>query len=107
MWTLIIITIAFSGALSGASSSTAYLDFTDQSKCEAAATAIGAPAWIRITPVELALRRRLAATASSPDACSVEGPFTGAAELWAPGSNEELSRALDRHDVVHAVAIPV
>ena len=44
MWTLIIITIAFSGALSGASSSIAYLDFTDQSKCEAAATAIGAPA---------------------------------------------------------------
>ena len=42
--------IAFSGALSGASSSTAYLDFTDQSKCEAAATAIGAPNWIRITP---------------------------------------------------------
>ena len=36
MWTLIIITITFSGALSGASSSTAYLDFTDQSKCEAA-----------------------------------------------------------------------
>ena len=50
MWTLIIITIAFSGALSGASSSTAYLDFADQSKCEAAATAIGAPDWIRITP---------------------------------------------------------
>jgi hypothetical protein len=50
MWTLIIITIAFSGALSGASSSIAYLDFTDQSKCEAAATAIGAPDWIRITP---------------------------------------------------------
>ena len=50
MWTLIVITIAFSGALSGASSSTAYLDFTDQSKCEAAATAIGAPDWIRITP---------------------------------------------------------
>jgi len=50
MWTLIIITITFSGALSGASSSTAYLDFTDQSKCEAAATAIGAPNWIRITP---------------------------------------------------------
>jgi hypothetical protein len=50
MWTLIIITIAFSGALSGASSSTAYLDFTDQSKCEAAATAIGTPNWIRITP---------------------------------------------------------
>jgi hypothetical protein len=40
MWTLIIITIAFSGALSGASSSTAYLDFADQSKCEAAAIAI-------------------------------------------------------------------
>jgi hypothetical protein len=50
MWTLIVITIAFSGALSGASSSIAYLDFTDQSKCEAAATAIGAPDWIRITP---------------------------------------------------------
>jgi hypothetical protein len=50
MWTLIIITIAFSGALSGASSSTAYLDFADQSKCEAAATAIGAPDWIRISP---------------------------------------------------------
>ena len=50
MWTLIIITIAFSGALSGASSSTAYLDFPDQSRCEAAATAIGAPDWIRITP---------------------------------------------------------
>jgi hypothetical protein len=50
MWTLIIITIAFSGALSGASSSIAYLDFPDQSKCEAAATAIGAPGWIRITP---------------------------------------------------------
>jgi len=50
MWTLIIITIAFSGALSGASSSTAYLDFPDQSKCETAATAIGAPNWIRITP---------------------------------------------------------
>ena len=50
MWTLIIITIAFSGALSGASSSTAYLDFPDQSKCEAAATAIGAPDWIRISP---------------------------------------------------------
>ena len=50
MWTLVIITIAFSGALSGASSSTAYLDFPDQSRCEAAATAIGAPDWIRITP---------------------------------------------------------
>jgi hypothetical protein len=76
MWTLIIITIAFSGALSGASSSTAYLDFADQSKCEAAATAIGAPDWIRITPkkppVALSNRRRLAATSSSPDACSVE-----------------------------------
>jgi hypothetical protein len=50
MWTLIIITIAFSGALSGASSSIAYLDFPDQSRCEAAATAIGAPDWIRIIP---------------------------------------------------------
>jgi len=50
MWTLIIITITFSGALSGASSSTVYLDFPDQSKCEAAATAIGTPSWIRITP---------------------------------------------------------
>ena len=81
MWTLIIITIAFSGALSGASSSIAYLDFTDQSKCEAAATAIGAPDWIRVSPqkppVALSNRRRLAATSSSPDACSVEGPFTG------------------------------
>src|SRR5262249_33503770 len=56
----------------------AYLDFPDQSKCEAAATAIGAPDWIRITPkkppVALSNRRRLAATSSSPDACSVEGP---------------------------------
>ena len=26
------------------------LDFPDQSKCEAAATAIGTPGWIRITP---------------------------------------------------------
>jgi hypothetical protein len=50
MWTLVIITIAFSGALSGASSSTSYLDFPDQSKCEAAATAIGAPDWTRIIP---------------------------------------------------------
>jgi hypothetical protein len=50
MWTLVIITIAFTGALSGASSSTSYLDFPDQLKCEAAAIAIGAPDWIRITP---------------------------------------------------------
>jgi hypothetical protein len=43
MWTLVIITIAFSGTLSGATSSTTYLDFPDQQKCETAATAVGAP----------------------------------------------------------------
>ena len=49
MWTLIIITIAFSGALSGATSSTTYLDFPDRPRCEAAATAISAPDWVSIT----------------------------------------------------------
>jgi len=77
MWTLIIITIAFSGALSGASSSTAYFPISRNVKLQA--TAIGAPDWIRVSPqkppVALSNRRRLAATSSSPDACSVEpGP---------------------------------
>lgn len=49
MWTLVIITIAFSGTLSGATSSTTYLDFPDQQKCETAATAIGAPDWVSIS----------------------------------------------------------
>jgi len=37
-----------SGALSGASSTTGFIDFPDEQKCEAAATAIGAPGWVRI-----------------------------------------------------------
>jgi hypothetical protein len=49
MWTLVIITIAFSGTLTGATSSTTYLDFPDRPKCEAAATAISAPDWVSIT----------------------------------------------------------
>ena len=49
MWTLVIITIAFSGALSGATSSSIYLDFPDRERCETAAAAISAPDWVSIT----------------------------------------------------------
>lgn len=48
MWTLIIVVVGFSGGLTGATSSTAFLDFTNKERCEAAATAVGVPSWASI-----------------------------------------------------------
>lgn len=48
MWTLVIVVLAFSGGLTGATSSTAFLDFTNKERCETAAAAIGVPNWASI-----------------------------------------------------------
>jgi hypothetical protein len=50
MWTLVIVVLAFSGGLTGATSSTAFLDFTNKERCEAAAAAIGVPNIQRSSP---------------------------------------------------------
>ena len=48
MWTLIIITFVLPSSNSGASSTTALIDFADQQKCETAAKAIAVPDYAQI-----------------------------------------------------------
>jgi hypothetical protein len=48
MWTLIIITFFMTATGGGASTTTTFLDFPDEEKCKAAASAIEVPGMVRL-----------------------------------------------------------
>jgi hypothetical protein len=84
MWTLVIVVLAFSGGLTGATSSTAFLDFTTRKDAKP-------PPRRSVFLIGQALLRRprasnslLAAIASSPSACSAEGVGFGHARRGEP-----------------------